>query len=56
MTLFLNLISAISSFFPLLFFNQWDQKMEDKFKTEVARAATEYCVKSESKCQSPPLR
>ena len=30
--------------------------MKDEFKTEVARAATDYCVKSESKCQSAPLR
>ena len=47
----LNLLICLS-----LYFIQWDEEMENNFKVEVARAATEYCTTERAQCQSVPAR
>ena len=32
------------------FYTQWDQRMEEDFKAEVARTATQYCNAEQAKC------
>ncbi|XP_067047997.1 tolloid-like protein 2 isoform X2 [Acropora muricata] len=36
--------------------NKWDQRMEDGFKAEVGRAATQYCNAEEAKCLTSSAR